>query len=30
LPAYDFEVSLRENWLLMARRDPDAALGAMV
>ena len=30
LPAYDFEVSLRENWLLMASRDPDAALGAMV
>jgi diguanylate cyclase (GGDEF)-like protein/PAS domain S-box-containing protein len=30
LPAYDFEVSLRENWLLMARKDPDAALGAMV
>jgi diguanylate cyclase (GGDEF)-like protein/PAS domain S-box-containing protein len=26
LPAYDFETSLRENWLLMARRDPDAAL----
>ncbi|MBW8900547.1 MAG: EAL domain-containing protein [Massilia sp.] len=30
LPAYDFEASLRENWLLTARRDPDAALGAMV
>jgi diguanylate cyclase (GGDEF)-like protein/PAS domain S-box-containing protein len=30
LPAYEFEMSLRENWLLMARKDPDAALGAMV
>jgi diguanylate cyclase (GGDEF)-like protein/PAS domain S-box-containing protein len=26
LPAYDFEMSLRENWLLTARSDPDAAL----
>jgi diguanylate cyclase (GGDEF)-like protein/PAS domain S-box-containing protein len=30
LPAYEFEMSLRENWLLMARKESDAALGVMV
>jgi hypothetical protein len=28
LPAYDFEKSLRENWLLMARADAGAASAA--
>jgi diguanylate cyclase (GGDEF)-like protein/PAS domain S-box-containing protein len=30
LPAYEFEKCLRENWLLMARTDPDSALGVPV